>query len=68
MVKEPLPLLQLGMAIMLDKPIVLLVRRGAKVPNHLKKIAMSIEYIKDDSQKEIERATIAILNDTQSVP
>lgn len=52
--KEPLCALQLGIAILLDKPICLMVVEGGKVPEHLKKIAFAIEQVTDthpDSMK-----------------
>lgn len=44
--EDPQCLLELGIAIMLDKPITLLVKDGASVPENLKKICVAIEYFK----------------------
>lgn len=48
--KEPVPLMQIALAILMDKPIGLVVFKGAVVPEHLKKIAFYIEYIEMDEQ------------------
>lgn len=42
---NPYCAMQLGLAILLDKPIRLLVKRGVKLPQALEKIADKIEYI-----------------------
>lgn len=61
-VKDPLCILQLGTAILLDKPIALLVVNGTKVPEHIKKIAQHIEYLPDNHSKEqFEQATKRML-------
>lgn len=48
---DPIPIIQLGYAIMLDKPIYLIVLDGEKVPENIKRVAMHIEYIKDRNDK-----------------
>jgi hypothetical protein len=48
MADEPLPCLQLGLAMLLDKPIYLLVPEGDVLPENLKKVAVRIEYYKRD--------------------
>lgn len=40
---------QMGMAIFMDKPIVLMVRIGTKIPKNLEKIAAGIVYFHDKS-------------------
>ena len=50
-------MLQIGYALMKDKPIGLLVIEGAKVSEMLKKVAFAIEYVKtpDDVQDAVKR-------------
>lgn len=57
--KDPVPLLQLALAIVMDKPVGLIVLEEETVPEHLKKIAFHIEYVKDLS--EMEGATKRLL-------
>lgn len=45
-------LAELGLAIMLDKPIALLVEKGTKVPENLKKIAIIEEYFGEKGLKD----------------
>lgn len=52
--------LQLGIGISLDKPIVILAEEGIIIPKHLEKLAIGIEWFKDSN--DIERATIALMN------
>jgi len=61
MKKEPIPILQLGMAVLMDKPIALMVKRGAKVPKHIIKIATAIEYLEDDSPQSIQKVTSSLM-------
>ena len=51
--REPQCALELGIAILLDKPIYLVVPNGTVVPKHLEKIAKGIEfYSSDDETKQ----------------
>lgn len=43
MVKEVLPLIQMGLAVYLDKPIILLVPKGSTVPGNLRAMATAVE-------------------------
>lgn len=45
--KSPECALQLGIAILMDKPIGLVVKKGTEVPDVLKRIAFQIEYFSD---------------------
>ncbi len=47
--EDPLCALQLGIAIMLGKPIGLLVIKGATVPETLKRLSSAIEIVEKDS-------------------
>ena len=57
-VEEPRCVMQIGAAVLLDKPIAIIVVKGAKVPKHLEKIA-TIEYCND--LKDMERATSSLI-------
>lgn len=59
--ESPLCALQLGLAILLDKPIALIVYPDAVVPEHLKKIAVAIEYVGPGGIKESEEKLTAVL-------
>lgn len=59
MVEEVLPLIQMGLAMYMDKPIFLLVPEGAAIPENLRKVAQGIETYRrtPDDVSSIERAT-----------
>ena len=49
MLEEVIPIIQMGLAVYLDKPVVLLVPTGATVPMNLRRLALDIaEYDRDD--------------------
>jgi len=48
MAKDPICLMQMGLAIYLDKPIALLVPEGAVIPENLRRVAQKIEYFRRD--------------------
>ena len=56
---DPIPLLQMGLAIILDKPIAIISVRGAKIPEHLKKLAFAVDYANtaEDLKEVAERMT-----------
>jgi hypothetical protein len=55
--KDPTCALQLGLAILMNKPILLLVQEGVSVPAALAKVAI-VETFKDmKDEKEMERIT-----------
>lgn len=58
--KDPLCALQLGFAILFDKPIMLIVNKDAPVPKHLEKIAVAIERVDLCNPDDIDRAQEAI--------
>ena len=65
MLKDPLCLMQMGLAIYMDKPIYLLVLEGAEIPLNLRRIAVRIEYFKRDptDMESIGKATERLLKD-----
>ena len=63
---DPVPALQLGLAMIMDKPIVLVVPEGVIVPENIKKVAQAIEYFDRDDKASMGKATrrlVAIMKD-----
>lgn len=58
---DPLPAMQLGIAILLEKPIYLLVKKGDVVPDKMRKIADRIEYY--ESKHDLECAVNNLLKE-----
>lgn len=56
--KDPQCALELGISLLMDKPIVLVVKEGTSIPKRLKQIAECIEFFKgaDDIGLATERA------------
>lgn len=44
---DPVCATELGMAIFMDKPIILMVKTGTKLPKHLEKVADGVVYFQD---------------------
>lgn len=62
MVEEVIPLLQMGLAIYMDKPIALLVPEGVRVPHNLQKLADgNIEYYRKDDEQSVTDATTRLM-------
>lgn len=47
--KNPLCATQFGMAVFMDKPIILMVKTGTKLPKHIEKVADGIVYFQDEN-------------------
>jgi hypothetical protein len=60
--KDPVCMIQLGLAVLLDKPLYLLVRKNVPIPQHLRNIASAIEIVEDDSQEAYEQASRRLLD------
>lgn len=60
--RDPIAMIQLGLAIMLDKPIVIVTVDNTAVPKHLALIAKSIH--KFENTKELDEGIRKILNET----
>lgn len=58
--KNPLCALQLGIAIMLDKPISIIAIKGQKIPDNLRKIAWHIEEC-EEKPGEFEKASARLI-------
>lgn len=70
--KDPVPLIQIGIAVMLDKPIAILAIKGAKIPDHIRKIAFAVEEaervedVKVASERIMHRAMeLGLIQDTR---
>ena len=57
--RDPKALMELGMAVVLDKPVYLLVQTGTAIPENVRRLARSIEYFA--AQDDIELATRRLL-------
>lgn len=58
--KDPVCILQVGCAVLMDKPIVLIVDKGVKLPQKIVKIADLIEYVDTKNQDDMARATESV--------
>lgn len=58
--KDPLCALQLGLAILMDKPIILIADKAVKIPESLVKIAKVIERVDMNDKQDSSRAAQAI--------
>jgi hypothetical protein len=59
--KDPVCCLQLGLALLMDKPIGLLVMTGVEVPDNMLMVA-TVEYVQDHSKQALESATQNLLD------
>ena len=55
---DPLCATQFGMALFMDKPIILMVKVGTPIPKRLEKVADGIVYFQDD--KDFENASMRV--------
>jgi hypothetical protein len=56
--KEPVPIFQLAYALVLDKPIILVVPHGAHVPENIKRVARALEYFDYGDLESLHAATL----------
>ncbi len=65
MLDDPICLIQMGIAIYMDKPIYLLVPEGCEIPANLRRVAVGIEYFRRDpnDMESIGKATERLLKD-----
>lgn len=63
MLEDPTPLLQMGLAVYMDKPIYLLVPQDTPIPENLRRMARKIEYYwaNPDDMSSIENATSKLI-------
>jgi len=60
--EDPKCALELGIAILLDKPIALMVKNGTKVPENLKKVSSAISYFDPEDKADMQRASVEIMD------
>lgn len=65
--KDPVCALQLGYAILLDKPIVLIADKTMQLPASLVKVAKLIERVDIKSQEDMSRASKAVAEFARSM-
>ncbi len=56
MITEVLPLIQMGLAVYLDKPIVLLAPKGSVIPANLRAMATAIEEFDPENRDSFDAA------------
>lgn len=66
--KEPHIPLQLGLALLLDKPIVIVAPRGAYIPVNLRRAARSVQYFDPGDETSMQEATRAALEESKVLP
>ena len=50
--KDPTPVFQLGLAMMLDKPIVIVAFDDESIPENIRKVAVAVEIVAKDATQE----------------
>ncbi len=63
MVQEVIPLLQMGLAVYLDKPMKVLVEKGVQVPINLRAMATGIEEYDPDDPASLKAAQERLFRD-----
>ncbi len=66
-IQSPQCALELGLAIMMDKPIVIVAIDDQQIPKHLTKIASCIERVKSNDKDGMDRAMASIHKSIQSL-
>lgn len=61
--REPQCALQLGIAVMLDKPIYIAAPTGTKIPENIKRLARKIEFFDPNSPDNLKDATKRLFQD-----
>ena len=56
--KEPVPIFQLGYAMILDKPIVIVAPHGSRIPENVKRAARAVEYFDHGNMESLHAATL----------
>jgi hypothetical protein len=54
-------ILQLGSAVLLDKPILVIAPRGARIPDNARRVAHAVEFYEPDDQASLHAATLRAL-------
>ena len=59
--EEPECALQLGIAVLLDKPIYLVVPHGVEIPENIKRLAKGFEYFEFGNEESLKAATLKLI-------
>lgn len=54
---DPIALMQIGLAVVLDKPILLLVQEGIEIPDNVRRLARYLEEVDFRKDRDYETAT-----------
>lgn len=57
MVDDVIPIIQMGLAVYLDKPILILAPKGSLIPHNLRAMAQAVEEFDPDDPESLETAT-----------
>jgi hypothetical protein len=55
---DPVPVMQLGYAMLLDTPIVIVAPHGSRIPENVKRAARSVEFYHRDDDASLRAATL----------
>lgn len=58
---DPVPVMQLGYAMLLDKPIIVIAPQAARIPENVKRVARAIEFYDPDKTSSLHAATLRAL-------
>jgi hypothetical protein len=58
---DPIPVMQLGYAMLLDKPIVIVAPHGSRIPENVKRCARAIEFYDHGNTASLHAATLRAL-------
>lgn len=59
--KDPVPIMQLGLAMVMDKPIVMVALDDVPIPENIRKVAVAIERVRRDDKAGFERAVNKVM-------
>ncbi len=55
---DPVPVMQLGYVMLLDKPIVIVAPHGSRIPENVLRVARAVEFFDRDNTDSLHAATI----------
>ncbi len=58
---DPVPIMQLGYAMLLDKPIVVIAPHGSTIPENVTRVARAVEFFDRDNMDSLHAATLRAL-------
>ena len=65
---DPQVIVQIGLAMLLDKPIIIVAPQGARIPENVKRVARSLKYYVPGDMPGLEAATRAALQEAGIFP